>query len=170
MVQNKIKVLYIFFLMLVNFNVGTIYADTPCDNGVGPATDCISKWDYGFSSNSLTVDANKNKWFSFAENIYTFGNKASTQNNDVVISVAGSWNPWSYLPKYKCNFKVCSDLFNTDTCLPDGRQLIKEERQRNLPCCLNEGHGLYGLIAIEQPGNQQYADPNDNERSSSGLS
>lgn len=49
---------------------------------------------------------------------------------------------------------------NNSLCLPgNGKTLDKGPKRSNLPCCMDDGWGLYGLIALEK-NNMDRADPN----------
>lgn len=110
--------------------------------------------------------------------IYTTG---ATSDIDVrsklKIYVEGSWSPWGHCPNIlpPCNLVDCSSAnitTQTDQCFENvplyggltetGKIITPKNALPDIPCRLDQGRGIYGLISIIQPDGT-HKDPNDPE-------
>jgi type IV secretory pathway VirB6-like protein len=129
---------------------------------------CYMASDFGFSTGELRVNSidlkapdHKTKWVKFDPVLYTEGNgDSATDNNlhNIVLRVDGGWKPWGYSTTGNCLFNTCTEN-QEQGCYPDGEELDKGAIQKNIPCCISDGYGLYGLIAVDGAGGPK--DPNN---------
>ncbi|EDV18578.1 hypothetical protein TRIADDRAFT_62918, partial [Trichoplax adhaerens] len=127
-----------------------IHSKCPCsDNDAIPGNcDC---------TNSKRQDCGQCKWKKFDPTFYTKGNSSLDSNaNNIAITVEGAWKPWGDLEidGKMCEFDTCKGGVGKD-CYPDGKQINIGNKQANIPCCIKDGYGIYGLIALNNK------DPND---------
>jgi type IV secretion system protein VirB6 len=179
--KGKIKIFLkflLFFLFVQNFYFTTIADADDCsgiaDNFQGS---CIMAYDYGFSTGSIIIksnckiDSNGNdkckyskdpkcgecQWKKFDPEFFTKGNTSMDSNaNNIAITVEGGWKPWGDLEiagKY-CKFNICNESTDSN-CYSDGKKIDPGIKQANLPCCIKDGYGIYGLIALngQDPNN-----------------
>ena len=69
--------------------------------------------------------------------------------NNIAITVEGGWKPWGDLEidGKNCKFNICNESVGQG-CYLDGEEIDKGIKQANLPCCIKDGYGIYGLIAL----------------------
>ena len=94
---------------------------------------------------------------SLIQLFYTKGNSSLDSNaNNIAITVEGAWKPWGNLEinGKMCKLDTCTGGFG-ENCYPDGKKTEVGAKQANIPCCIKDGYGIYGLIALNN------RDPND---------
>ena len=121
---------------------------------------CYLADDFGFSTGVLKVDSRSKKWVKFDPILYTKGNKTlETEANNIALKVQGGWRPWGNFNMVgNCIFDNCNGSI-AKGCYTDGKKVDIGIRQGNIPCCIDNGYGLYGLIALDRQGGPK--DPND---------
>ena len=121
---------------------------------------CYLASDFGFSTGVLKVDSRSKKWVKFDPILYTKGNKTlETQANNIALKIQGGWRPWGNFSMVgHCIFDDCNRS-RAEGCYTDGKEVDIGAKQVNIPCCIDNGYGLYGLIAIDKQGGPK--DPND---------
>ncbi len=175
--KGKIKIFFkflLFFLLVQNFYFTTI-SNADDSNDCSGITDnfqgsCYMAYDFGFSTGSIiikskcSVDNNGNdkcqyskdpkcgecQWKKFDPEFFTKGNNNIDNNaNNIAITVEGGWKPWGDLEidGKNCKFDICNESIGKG-CYPDGKEINKGNKQENLPCCIKDGYGIYGLIAL----------------------
>ena len=122
---------------------------------------CYLADDFGFSTGMLKVDARENRWVKFDPTLYTRGNKSlESEANNIALKVQGGWRAWGNFNMVgNCTLKTCNEGI-VRGCYPDGKEVHIGPQQKNIPCCIDNGYGLYGLIAIDGAGgpkNPNYA-------------
>jgi len=172
--KGKIKIFFkflLFFLLMQNFYFTTVANADDCsgisDNFQGS---CYMAYDYGFSTGSIIIESECKKdgngkdkclhskdpkcgeceWKKFDPEFFTKGNTSMDSNaNNIAITVEGGWKPWGNLEidGKNCKFNVCNESVGQG-CYPDGKEIDKGAIQANLPCCIKDGYGIYGLIAL----------------------
>jgi type IV secretory pathway VirB6-like protein len=175
--KGKIKIFLkflLFFLLVQNFYFITI-VDADDSNDCSGITDnfqgsCYMAYDFGFSTGSIIIKSKCTKdidgndkckyskdpkcgeceWKKFDPEFFTKGNTSIDSNaNNIAITVEGGWKPWGDLEidGKNCKFNICNESIGKD-CYPDGKEIDKGFKQANLPCCIKDGYGIYGLIAL----------------------
>ena len=172
--KGKIKIFFkflLFFLLMQNFYFTTVANADDCsgisDNFQGS---CYMAYDYGFSTGSIIIESECKKdgngkdkclhskdpkcgeceWKKFDPEFFTKGNTSMDSNaNNIAITVEGGWKPWGNLEidGKNCKFNVCNESVGQG-CYSDGKEIDKGTQQANLPCCIKDGYGIYGLIAL----------------------
>lgn len=182
--KRKIKIFFkflLFFLLVQNFYFTTI-ADAADDcSGIADnfQGSCYMAYDYGFSTGSIIIKSNcgckditskdpkcgECKWKKFDPEFFTKGNSSMDSNaNNIAITVEGGWKPWGDLEiagKY-CEFNICNESIGQG-CYTDGKKIDKGIKQAKLPCCIKDGYGIYGLIALsgQDPNSSQVLGDNN---------
>ena len=172
--KGKIKIFFkflLFFLLMQNFYFTTVANADDCSGISDNFQDsCYMAYDYGFSTGSIIIESECKKdgngkdkclhskdpkcgeceWKKFDPEFFTKGNTSMDSNaNNIAITVEGGWKPWGNLEidGKNCKFNVCNESVGQG-CYPDGKEIDKGAIQANLPCCIKDGYGIYGLIAL----------------------
>ena len=113
---------------------------------------CYLADDFGFSTGVLKVDSRKNEWVKFDPTLYTKGNKGESKANNIALKIEGGWRPWGKMDIIEnCLIDPCVES-REQGCYPDGQKVNIGEEQKNIPCCIDNGYGLYGVIAFNGQG------------------
>lgn len=100
-------------------------------------------------------------------------NDSNDAESVLKLYIDGSWAPWGggdpSKITTKCTLEPCDPNDSSQAlCLSGGQHVHVEKDASNIPCVLDQGWGLYGLIAIDQytkdkngKTSSQAQDPND---------
>jgi len=168
MTKGKMKIFFKFLLFLLLMHSVTFADIANADDCTGIADNyqgsCYMAYDFGFSAGTMIIKSNcgcanlsskdpkcgECEWKKFDPEFFTKGNTSlESDANNIAITVEGGWKPWGDLEidgKY-CKFNVCGESIGGG-CFPDGKEIDKGNIQENLPCCIKDGYGIYGLIAL----------------------
>ncbi len=168
MTKGKMKIFFKFLLFLLLMHSVTFADIANADDCTGIADNyqgsCYMAYDFGFSAGTMIIKSNcgckkldlkdpkcgECKWKKFDPEFFTKGNASlESDANNIAITVEGGWKPWGDLEidgKY-CKFNVCGESIGGG-CFSDGKEIDKGNKQGNLPCCIKDGYGIYGLIAL----------------------
>lgn len=168
MTKGKMKIFFKFLLFLLLMHSVTFADIANADDCTGIADNyqgsCYMAYDFGFSAGTMIIKSNcgckdlnskdpkcgECQWQKFDPEFFTKGNTSlESDANNIAITVEGGWKPWGDLEidgKY-CPFNTCGESVGGG-CFPDGKEIDKGNKQENLPCCIKDGYGIYGLIAL----------------------
>ena len=174
MTKGKMKIFFKFLLFLLLMHSVTFADIANADDCTGIADNyqgsCYMAYDFGFSAGTMIIKSNcgcanlsskdpkcgECEWKKFDPEFFTKGNTSlESDANNIAITVEGGWKPWGDLEidGKDCKFNACGESIGGG-CFPDGKEIDKGNIQKNLPCCIKDGYGIYGLIALNA------ADPN----------